>query len=134
MDAAPEFSLDLHRIAALWRHGSVVRSWLLDLTELALAQPEEFKQIRGFVADSGEGRWTVEEAVHRGIALPVISASLFARFSSQHPDSFAARIIAALRNQFGGHQFFTESAGAEAARAAEPDTLPAPETAASRAR
>jgi 6-phosphogluconate dehydrogenase len=116
MDSATELDLDLHQIAAVWQQGSVVRSWLLDLAELALADKEGFAQIKGYVEDSGEGRWTVTEAIDRGVALPVITASLFARFSSRQPDSYSARIIAALRNQFGGHKFFTEAAAAEKAR------------------
>ena len=116
MDSATELELDLHQIAEVWRQGSVVRSWLLDLAALALADQEGFARVRGHVEDSGEGRWTVEEALDRAVATPVIAASLFARFSSRQPNSFAARIIAALRNQFGGHQFFTEAAAAEAAR------------------
>jgi 6-phosphogluconate dehydrogenase len=115
LDAASEFDLDLHHIAELWQHGSVVRSWLLELAELALANEDELAHIKGYVADSGEGRWTVEEAVHRGVPAPVIAASLFARFWSQQPDAFAARIVAALRNQFGGHQVLTESAAAQVA-------------------
>jgi len=111
---ADEFNLDLHEIASIWRYGSVVRSWLLDLTELALKNDDEFEKIRGFVEDSGEGRWTIDEAVARGVATPVMAISLFERFQSREPDSFAAKIIAALRNQFGGHKFFEESAGAEA--------------------
>ena len=113
LDAAAEFHLDLHQMAALWNHGSVVRSWLLELTELALAQPDEFAGIRGVVADSGEGRWTVQEAVERSVSAPVITASLFARFASRDEERFAARVVAALRNQFGGHSFFTEAAAAE---------------------
>jgi len=119
LEAAPEFALDLHRIAALWNHGSVVRSWLLELTELALANPEEFAAVKGVVADSGEGRWTVEEAVNRSVPAPVITASLFARFASRDEERYAARIVAALRNQFGGHSFFTEAAAAEDQKAAE---------------
>ncbi|MBV9412857.1 MAG: NADP-dependent phosphogluconate dehydrogenase, partial [Acidimicrobiia bacterium] len=111
---ADEFNLDLHEIASIWRYGSVVRSWLLDLTELALRNDAEFEKIRGFVEDSGEGRWTIDEAVARGVATPVMAISLFERFKSRETDSFAAKIIAALRNQFGGHKFFEESAGAEA--------------------
>src|SRR5581483_3656815 len=111
---ADEFNLDLHEIASIWRYGSVVRSWLLDLTELALKNDDEFEKIRGFVEDSGEGRWTIDEAVARGVATPVMAISLFERFQSREPDSFAAKIIAALLNQFGGHKFFEESAGAEA--------------------
>jgi len=114
MHKADEFNLDLHQIAEIWRYGSVVRSWLLDLTALALGNEEEFGKIRGFVEDSGEGRWTVDEAIARGVSTPVMAISLFERFQSREPDSFAAKIIAALRNQFGGHKFFEESAGAEA--------------------
>jgi len=113
LEAAPEFGLDLHQIADLWRHGSVVRSWLLDLTELALQNSDEFKRIKGYVEDSGEGRWTVQESINRAVAAPVISASLFARFQSRDDDRFAARIVAALRNEFGGHKFFEEAAAAE---------------------
>jgi 6-phosphogluconate dehydrogenase len=106
LDAAPELIADVHQLAALWRHGSVVRSWLLELAELALAEPEQFSQIRGYLEDSGEGRWTVNESTERAVATPVITASLYARFSSRSPDSYAARIVAALRHQFGGHQVF----------------------------
>jgi len=114
MHKADEFDLDLHQIAELWRYGSVVRSWLLDLTALALANEAEFGKVRGFVEDSGEGRWTIDEAIARGVSTPVMAISLFERFQSREPDSFAAKIVAALRNQFGGHKFFEESAGAEA--------------------
>ena len=117
LEAAEEFDLDLHAVAALWNHGSVVRSWLLELAELALEQPTEFARIRGYVEDSGEGRWTVEEAINRSVSAPVITASLFARFSSRDSDKFAARIVAALRNQFGGHRFFSEAEAAEVAKA-----------------
>ena len=113
MDAATELELDLHQIAAVWQHGSVVRSWLLDLAVLALADREGFDQIKGYVEDSGEGRWTVTEAIDRAVPLPTITASLFARFSSRQENAYSARIIAALRNQFGGHQFFTEAKAAE---------------------
>jgi 6-phosphogluconate dehydrogenase len=113
LDAAGEFGLDLHQIADLWRHGSVVRSWLLDLTELALENPDEFKRIKGYVEDSGEGRWTVQESINRAVAAPVIASSLFARFQSRDDEKFASRIVAALRNEFGGHQFFEEAAAAE---------------------
>ncbi|MEO6121258.1 MAG: phosphogluconate dehydrogenase (NAD(+)-dependent, decarboxylating) [Acidimicrobiales bacterium] len=119
LEAASELELDLHQLAALWNHGSVVRSWLLELAELALANPEDFSNIRGYVEDSGEGRWTVQEAINRSVSAPVITASLFARFSSRDDDRFAARIVAALRNQFGGHQFFTEAAAAQKAKAPE---------------
>ncbi len=121
MDAAGELDLDLHQVAAVWRHGSVVRSWLLDLAELALADRDGFATIKGYVEDSGEGRWTVEEAINRAVAAPVITASLFARFSSRQPNSYAARIVAALRNQFGGHEFFREAAAAEAVKEGDGD-------------
>ena len=113
MDAATELELDLHQIATVWQHGSVVRSWLLDLAVLALADTEGFAKIKGYVEDSGEGRWTVTEAIDRAVPLPTITASLFARFSSRQENAYSARIIAALRNQFGGHQFFTEAKAAE---------------------
>ena len=98
-----EFDLDLAQIAEVWRHGSVVRSWLLDLVASALSKDPDLDGVRGYVEDSGEGRWTVEAAVHRAVPAPVIAASLFARFSSRQEDSFAAKLLAALRNEFGGH-------------------------------
>jgi 6-phosphogluconate dehydrogenase len=103
MRAKPDFELDLHQIAEIWRHGSVVRSWLLDLTANALADDPHLSGIRGWVADSGEGRWTVAEAIALDIPAPVITASLMARFVSRQEESFAAKLLAALRNQFGGH-------------------------------
>ena len=132
LEAAEELSLNLHQIASLWNHGSVVRSWLLELAELALASPKEFETIQGYVEDSGGGRWTVEEAIERSISAPVITASLFARFASRDDERFAARIVAALRNQFGGHKFFTEAPAAEVARAAagEAEDRAGPEAAA----
>ena len=108
MSEAPEFDLDLHEIAAIWRYGSVVRSWLLELAERALRPESGFDQIEGVVADSGEGRWTVEEAIDRGVSAPVISSALFARFASQKQDAFGMRLVSALRNQFGGHAFVTD--------------------------
>jgi 6-phosphogluconate dehydrogenase len=98
-----EYDLDLAQIAEVWRHGSVVRSWLLDLVASALSKDPDLERVRGYVEDSGEGRWTVETAVHRAVPAPVIAASLFARFSSRQEDSFAAKLLAALRNEFGGH-------------------------------
>jgi 6-phosphogluconate dehydrogenase len=98
-----QFDLDLRRIAALWNHGSVVRSWLLELAERAFAKDPDLSQLRGYVDDSGEGRWTVFEAINEDVAAPTIAASLFARFVSRQDDSFAMRVIAALRNEFGGH-------------------------------
>lgn len=98
-----QFDLDLRRIASLWNHGSVVRSWLLELAERAFAKDRDLSQIRGYVEDSGEGRWTVFEAINQDVPAPTIAASLFARFVSRQGDSFAMRVIAALRNEFGGH-------------------------------
>ncbi|MEA3441351.1 MAG: decarboxylating 6-phosphogluconate dehydrogenase [Chloroflexota bacterium] len=103
MRAKEEFVLDLHQIAEIWRFGSVVRSWLLDLTAEALAQDQDLSDIKGWVADSGEGRWTVFEAIDLDIPAPVITASLQARFVSRQGESYAARLLAAMRNQFGGH-------------------------------
>jgi 6-phosphogluconate dehydrogenase len=109
MSAADEFNLDLHEIASIWRYGSVVRSWLLDLTERALRPDAGFEEIKGVVIDSGEGRWTAEEAVARGVPAPVILTSLFTRFASQQQDSFQLKLLSALRNQFGGHAVTLES-------------------------
>ena len=100
---ASEFELDLRQLAALWQHGSVVRSWLLELLERALADDPGLEQIRGYVQDSGEGRWTVQAAIDENVPAPVITLSLFARFASRQDESFAAKVNAALRNQFGGH-------------------------------
>jgi len=111
MSEAHEFSLDLHQIASIWRYGSVVRSWLLELAERALAPGSGFESIEGYVVDSGEGRWTVQEAVDRGVPAPVITASLYQRFASRRPDAFGNRLLAALRNQFGGHAVVTEPGG-----------------------
>jgi 6-phosphogluconate dehydrogenase len=109
MSAADEFNLDLHEIASIWRYGSVVRSWLLDLAERALRPDAGFDEIKGVVADSGEGRWTAQEAIDRGVSAPVILTSLFTRFASQHEDSLQLKMLSALRNQFGGHAVTLES-------------------------
>ena len=99
-----EFDLDLHEIAGIWRYGSVVRSWLLELLHSAFEKEGgELESIRGYVEDSGEGRWTIAEAIAEDVPVPVISAALFARFASRQDESFAAKVNAALRNQFGGH-------------------------------
>jgi 6-phosphogluconate dehydrogenase len=99
-----EYDLDLHDIAGIWRYGSVVRSWLLELLYAAFeAEGNELEHIAGYVEDSGEGRWTVFEAINESVSAPAISAALFARFASREDESFAAKINAALRNQFGGH-------------------------------
>jgi 6-phosphogluconate dehydrogenase len=111
MSEADEFGLDLHEIAAIWRYGSVVRSWLLDLTERALRPDAGFKEIAPVAVDSGEGRWTALEAIDRGVPAPVIATSLFTRFASQDKDSFQLKMVAALRNQFGGHAVTLESGG-----------------------
>jgi 6-phosphogluconate dehydrogenase len=99
-----EFDLDLHEIAGIWRYGSVVRSWLLELLVAAFEKEgTHLDRIEGFVEDSGEGRWTIAEAIAEDVPVPVISSALFARFASRQEESFAAKITAALRNQFGGH-------------------------------
>ena len=101
---ASEFDLDLHEIAGIWRYGSVVRSWLLELLYAAFEKEGgELEAIRGFVEDSGEGRWTIHEAIAEDVPVPVITAALFARFASRQDESFAAKVNAALRNEFGGH-------------------------------
>jgi 6-phosphogluconate dehydrogenase len=103
LHASRDFTLDLGKIARLWNHGSVVRSWLNELAERALSRDDRLASIRGYVEDSGEGRWTVEEAMRLDVPAPVITSSLLARFRSRQEDSFGARVIAALRNEFGGH-------------------------------
>ena len=100
---ASDFSLDLPQIAGIWRHGSVVRSWLLDLLTDALGKDPKLEHIRGWVDDSGEGRWTLKEAIDHAVPAPALADALFARFRSRQADSFSARAIAALRNEFGGH-------------------------------
>ena len=101
--AGSSFNLDLRRIAALWNQGSVVRSWLLELTERAFARDPRLDSIRGFVQDSGEGRWTVQESLDQDVPAPIITLSLMRRFESRQEESFAAKVQAALRNEFGGH-------------------------------
>jgi 6-phosphogluconate dehydrogenase len=103
MHAKKDFNLDLHQIAEIWRVGSVVRSWLLDLTADALKSDQNLSDIAGYVADSGEGRWTVAEAMDLDVPAPVITLSLQARFVSRQGESYAAKLLAAMRNQFGGH-------------------------------
>jgi 6-phosphogluconate dehydrogenase len=101
---ASEFELDLHEISGIWRYGSVVRSWLLELLHDAFDKDgSKLEAIEGYVEDSGEGRWTVFEAINESVPAPVISAALFARFASRQDESFAAKVNAALRNEFGGH-------------------------------
>src|SRR5437764_7781432 len=103
LHASKEFKLDLHQIAQVWNHGSVVRSWLNELAELAFAHDANLDQLKGFVEDSGEGRWTIQEAIDLDVPAPVITLSLLARLRSRQADSFSAKVIAALRNEFGGH-------------------------------
>ncbi len=103
LHASRDFKLDLHKIAAVWNHGSVVRSWLNELAEKAFEKDGELSSLRGYVEDSGEGRWTVQEAIDLDVPAPVITLSLLTRLRSRQTDSFSAKVIAALRNEFGGH-------------------------------
>jgi 6-phosphogluconate dehydrogenase len=103
MQRKEELGLDLQQIAEIWRHGSVVRSWLLDLTARALGENPELEGLAAWVSDSGEGRWTVQEAIDLASPAPVITAALMERFSSRDDDSYAHRMLSAMRNQFGGH-------------------------------
>ncbi|HJQ54672.1 MAG TPA: decarboxylating 6-phosphogluconate dehydrogenase [Gemmatimonadaceae bacterium] len=103
LHASKDFKLDLHTIAGVWNHGSVVRSWLNELAETAFEKDADLADLRGYVEDSGEGRWTVQEAIDLDVPAPVITLSLLARLRSRQADSFSAKVIAALRNEFGGH-------------------------------
>ena len=103
MQAKQEFNLDLRQIAEIWRYGSVVRSWLLDLSAEALAEEPDLASLESYVDDSGEGRWTVQESVDLAVPTPVITLSLQARFRSRQDQPFGGRLLAAMRNQFGGH-------------------------------
>ncbi|MGH2994738.1 MAG: phosphogluconate dehydrogenase (NAD(+)-dependent, decarboxylating) [Gaiellaceae bacterium] len=113
MNGIPDFDLDLRQVAALWQRGSVVRGWLLELLERAFEEDPGLESIRGYVEDSGEGRWTVHEAIEAAVPVPAIALALFARFSSREDESFAAKVNAALRKQFGGHAVQTVQAEAE---------------------
>jgi 6-phosphogluconate dehydrogenase len=106
------FSFDLEQLAELWCHGSVVRSWLLELAVLAFKADPNLKDIRGYVDDTGEGRWTVQAAIDENVPAPVITLSLLARLASRQDESFSAKVIAALRNQFGGHAVKNEGPNA----------------------
>ena len=97
------FGLDIYQISEIWRHGSVIRSWLLDLTARALEDDQDLTGIKPWVADSGEGRWSVNEAIDLDVPAPVITLALMMRFASREDDSYAAKLLAAMRNQFGGH-------------------------------
>jgi 6-phosphogluconate dehydrogenase len=105
---ASDYKLDLAAIADLWMHGSVVRSWLLELAVSAFSQDQDLVHLKGWVADSGEGRWTVQEAMDKDVPAPVITLSLLNRFRSRQDDSYGAKVLAALRNEFGGHAVKTE--------------------------
>jgi 6-phosphogluconate dehydrogenase len=105
MKRKTEFGLDLHQVAEIWRYGSVVRSWLLDLTARALAEDQEFAGVAPHVSDSGEGRWTVTEAIDLAVAAPVITLALLQRLRSRDDYAFADRLLAMMRYQFGGHEF-----------------------------
>jgi 6-phosphogluconate dehydrogenase len=108
MQQKSELELDVAQIAEVWRYGSVVRSWLLDLTANALKENASLEGIKGWVADSGEGRWTVAEAIELDVPAPVITLSLLMRFVSRQDESYAAKLLAAMRNQFGGHEIKRE--------------------------
>ncbi len=103
LHASKDFKLDLHKIAGVWNRGSVVRSWINELAEIAFAKQADLESLKGYVEDSGEGRWTVFEAINESVPAPAITMALFARFASRQDESFAAKVNAALRNQFGGH-------------------------------
>jgi 6-phosphogluconate dehydrogenase len=103
LHAKDELKLDVHQIATIWQRGSVVRSWLLDLTAAALAKDPELAEVKGWVADSGEGRWTVAEAIDLDVPAPVITLSLLMRLASRQEESYSAKLLAEMRNQFGGH-------------------------------
>jgi 6-phosphogluconate dehydrogenase len=104
LEAKKDFELDLHEIAEVWRYGSVVRSWLLDLIADLLSKDPGLYDVKGWVADSGEGRWTVAEAINENVPSPVITLSLIRRFESRQKESYEAKLLAALRNEFGGHE------------------------------
>jgi 6-phosphogluconate dehydrogenase len=104
-----DFNLDMRQIAEIWRYGSVVRSWLLDLIAGGLSEDQDLNDIKGWVADSGEGRWTVAEAIDQDMPAPVITLSLLMRFISRQDESYAAKLLAVMRNQFGGHEVKTTS-------------------------
>jgi 6-phosphogluconate dehydrogenase len=104
MEAKKEFGIDLHQVAEVWRHGSVVRAWLLDLTAALLKEDPALAEIAAYVPDSGEGRWTVREAIDLNVAAPVITTSLLQRIESRDPSPFAHRLLSGMRQQFGGHE------------------------------
>ena len=105
---ASPFGFDLLQLSRLWNHGSVIRSWLLELAENAFERDPQLSKIRGFVEDEGEGRWTVHESIDHAVPMPALAMSLYMRFRSRQDDSFSAKVVAALRNEFGGHAVKTE--------------------------
>jgi len=109
LKAKKDFELDMYQIAEIWRNGSVVRSWLLDLIAAALSEEQDLSSVKGWVADSGEGRWTVAEAIDQDVPAPVITLALLMRFVSRQDDSYAAKLLAVMREQFGGHSVKRET-------------------------
>jgi 6-phosphogluconate dehydrogenase len=105
---ASQFKFDHAQLARLWNHGSVIRSWLLELAQAAFERDPELAHIKGYVEDSGEGRWTLQEAIDHAVPAPALAMSLFMRFRSRQDDSFSAKLLAALRNEFGGHPVRSE--------------------------
>jgi 6-phosphogluconate dehydrogenase len=105
---ASPYQFDMRQLSTLWNHGSVIRSWLLELAQMAFERDPELKSIRGWVEDSGEGRWTLQEAIDHAVPAPSIASSLFVRFRSRQEDTFTAKVLAALRNEFGGHPVKSE--------------------------
>jgi 6-phosphogluconate dehydrogenase len=103
MQSRKDLKLDLHQVSQIWQHSSVVRSWLLDLITLALEKDGDLSHIQPWVSDSGEGRWTINEAINQDVPVPAMTAALFRRFDSRQENSFALRMLSAIRNQFGGH-------------------------------
>src|SRR5919206_554949 len=116
-----QYGLDLKQIGDVWMHGSVVRSWLLELAVSAFEKDPKLERLDGWVADSGEGRWTIEAAIDEDVPAPVIALSLFSRFYSRDPNSFAWRVLAALRNEFGGHA--VRAGGADTGVRSAPDPV-----------
>lgn len=104
LKASKDFRLDLAAVAEIWRHGSVIRSWLLDLIALSLSEDQELSGIGGWVADSGEGRWAIQEAINEEVPAPVMALSLLMRLASRQEESYAAKLLAAMRHRFGGHE------------------------------
>ncbi len=107
MQSRKDLDLDLHQVSQIWQHSSVVRSWLLDLITLALENDKSLSHIQPWVSDSGEGRWTINEAINQDVPVPAMTAALFRRFESRQENSYALRLLSAIRNQFGGHAMKT---------------------------